>query len=166
MLSIQTEQYFPLYKFTWEKFQSTNEGTWAGKNQSIKKWAWRRIGKKKKKRFRQTLQIKGQEGDDIHLTENKCLFMNWKISFKNSYSIIFAKQVERGLWTIKKSPSSHWAHPRLHENLLSVRNWSELTPNLWQREGNVYENCHTVWGGKPGATSSVKTRRVSLSSPG
>lgn len=49
MLSIQTEQYFPLYKFTWEKLQSTNEGTWAGKNQSIKKWVGGGIKGKKKK---------------------------------------------------------------------------------------------------------------------
>lgn len=30
---------------------------------------------KKKKRFKQTLRIKGQQGDIIHLTENKCLFL-------------------------------------------------------------------------------------------
>lgn len=30
---------------------------------------------KKKKRFKQTLRIKGQEGDDLYLTENKCLFL-------------------------------------------------------------------------------------------
>lgn len=42
MLSIQTEQYFPLYKFTWEKLQSTNEGTWAGKRK------YQEVGKNKK----------------------------------------------------------------------------------------------------------------------
>jgi len=29
----------------------------------------------KKKKFKQTLRIKGQQGDIIHLTENKCLFL-------------------------------------------------------------------------------------------
>nr|KAF6319761.1 hypothetical protein mMyoMyo1_008498 [Myotis myotis] len=43
---------------------------------------------------------------------------------------------------------------RLHENLLSVWNGSELNLNLWQRERNAYESCRTVWGSKPGATSS------------
>lgn len=30
---------------------------------------------KKKKKKIQALRTKGQEGDDIHLTENKCLFL-------------------------------------------------------------------------------------------
>lgn len=56
MLSIQTEQYFPLYKFTWEKLQSTNEGTWAGKNQSIKKWVGGGIKGKKKKKIQANIE--------------------------------------------------------------------------------------------------------------
>lgn len=73
MLSIQTEQYFPLYKFTWEKFQSTNEGTWAGKGTKVSRSGVG--GELKKKKKIQALRTKGQEGDNIHLTENKCLFL-------------------------------------------------------------------------------------------
>lgn len=167
MLSIQTEQYFPLYKFTWEKFQSTNEGTWAGKRTKVSR---SRFGEEleKTKRFKQTLRIRGQEGDIIHLTENKCLFfMNSKISFKNSYSIIFAKQVQRGLWAVRKPPSVHWAHPRLHESLFNAQvGLRRSTPEpLAARQRDVYVNCREVWSGEPGAIDSPRLKREGLPFP-
>lgn len=72
MLSIQTEQYFPLYKFTWEKFQSTNEGP---EQEREPKYQEVGLGENWRKKKIQALRTKGQEGDDIHLTENKCLFL-------------------------------------------------------------------------------------------
>lgn len=45
--------------------------------------------------------------------------MNSKISFKNSYSVIFAKQVQRGPQAVRKPPSVHWVHPRRRESLFN-----------------------------------------------
>ena len=42
-----------------------------------KNWKKKKNKKKKIKRFKHTLRIKGQ-GDIIHLTENKCLFYELK----------------------------------------------------------------------------------------
>lgn len=118
------------------------KGTWAGKRTKVSR---SRDGEEfslkiKKGSSKHRGVREKRETSSIWLKIN--FLMNWKISFKNSYFIIiFAKQVQRGLWTIKKSPSFHWAHPRLRTFSMLEWNWSELNPNLWQRE----EECVRMW---------------------
>lgn len=120
------------------------KGTWAGKRTKVSR---SRDGEEfslkiKKGSSKHRGVREKREMSSIWLKIN--FLMNWKISFKNSYFIIiFAKQVQRGLWTIKKSPSFHWAHPRLRTFSTLEWNWSELNPNLWQRGGMcTYVNRH------------------------
>ena len=148
MRSIQTEQYFPLYKFTWEK---TPKYKWKDlsrkeNSRSIEKWGWEKIVKKK--RFKQTLRIKGQ-GDIIWLKIN-VFFMNWKISFKNSYSfVIFAKQEQKGLGTIKNHLFTGHSPDSLKTFSVLEQNWTKPKPLAAREERNVNVNHHNVWC-KPG----------------
>lgn len=148
MRSIQTEQYFPLYKFTWEK---TPKYKWKDlsrkeNSRSIKKWGWGKIEKKKKIQANRGLRDKETS---IWLKIN-VFFMNWKISFKNSYSfVIFAKQVQRGLWTIKNHLFTGHTPDSMKTFSMLEQNWTKPKPLAAREERNVNMNHHKVWC-KPG----------------
>lgn len=99
MLSNQTGQYFPLYKFTWEKLQSTNEGTTEVKGE----------GTNKKNKLYWQLQGKLEKGRRgvamTYVTGNQketfCYEFENKYKFQNSYSIVdFKKQLWKSTNTI------------------------------------------------------------------